>query len=477
MASLLTMPLELLIAVSSFISTSDLAALRLTCKQVEKSLYEWFSQEFFTKKQFMLTHKSLQALIDISRHPSLSKRLTHVIIATNVYEDKPRLPFRDRQAAALYMQGYQEQSTLLNLGLDREMLTEAFQNLGNLQTVGIRDFNNHERARDGINWTSWGAPTVYRETGLELNFTYRSHYSPQHADDFLTRVLQSLVYALARANRYPSELEVLLRRHSLPDSAFGVPDFVQATIEPVLSGLQKLFIRVATASEYTHSYTDGSVSDVQSPRLLGRFLGHTKSLKHLRLNLPKYQSPSNERFLTWLASSAPAGTLQFDCLEPPFVHFKDLTKLELGHFHVARPVLFNVMTKFASTLDHVELWKVSLSNQQAMTSLPHRPNAWQNFFTQLAKLPGLQLAHFKVGMLCQDHVHVQFQDPLKMKKKDKAGLKVKQYAGNNMVGFMQELADTVFVCWPERLHGSDTSGGDDDVDVDLLDHDDDEASL
>jgi hypothetical protein len=51
MASLLTIPLELLVAVSAYLPTSDLAALRLTCKQTEKSLYEWFSKEFFTKKQ------------------------------------------------------------------------------------------------------------------------------------------------------------------------------------------------------------------------------------------------------------------------------------------------------------------------------------------------------------------------------------------------------------------------------------------
>jgi hypothetical protein len=45
MASLLTIPLELLVAVSAYLPTSDLGALRLTCKQTEKSLYEWFSKE------------------------------------------------------------------------------------------------------------------------------------------------------------------------------------------------------------------------------------------------------------------------------------------------------------------------------------------------------------------------------------------------------------------------------------------------
>jgi hypothetical protein len=99
MASLLTIPLELLIYISSFVSTPDLASLRLACKQTEKSLYEWFSEEFFVKKQFMLTQPSLQTLIDISKHPSLSKRLKHVIIATNAY-DNASFRFRDDEACS-----------------------------------------------------------------------------------------------------------------------------------------------------------------------------------------------------------------------------------------------------------------------------------------------------------------------------------------------------------------------------------------
>ena len=99
MASLLTIPLELLVAVSEYLPTEDLGSLRLVCKQTEKSLYEWFSKEFFFKKQFMLTQPSLQVLLDISRHVSLSKRLKHLIIATNVYDDIP-IRFRDSDACS-----------------------------------------------------------------------------------------------------------------------------------------------------------------------------------------------------------------------------------------------------------------------------------------------------------------------------------------------------------------------------------------
>jgi hypothetical protein len=100
MATLLDMPLELLVQISSYVTTPDLSALRLTCKRLERSLWEWFAEEFFVKKQFMITQPSLQALLDISYHPSLSKKLKHVIISTLVYatEGNAVRPFRDHDA-------------------------------------------------------------------------------------------------------------------------------------------------------------------------------------------------------------------------------------------------------------------------------------------------------------------------------------------------------------------------------------------
>ncbi len=138
MASILSIPLELLVSISSYLPTSDLAALRQTCKHVETSLYEWFSAEFFTKKQFMLTQPSLQALINISKHASLSKKLKHVIIATNLYDGRAQ-HFRDEDAAMRYYQGLEDQRSLLSTGLAQAMLVKAFKNIPHLETIGIRN--------------------------------------------------------------------------------------------------------------------------------------------------------------------------------------------------------------------------------------------------------------------------------------------------------------------------------------------------
>jgi hypothetical protein len=67
MTSLLGMPLELLVQISTYVTTPDLSALRLTCKRLERSLWEWFADEFFAKKQFTyLITRAFQRSSDMS---------------------------------------------------------------------------------------------------------------------------------------------------------------------------------------------------------------------------------------------------------------------------------------------------------------------------------------------------------------------------------------------------------------------------
>lgn len=106
MSPLLAIPLELLVEISSYLTTPDFASLRLTCTTIERSLWDWFAEEFFAKKQFMITRPSLQALVDISHHDRLSKTLKHVIISTLLFrpdaDPDPSMPqFADNIEADL----------------------------------------------------------------------------------------------------------------------------------------------------------------------------------------------------------------------------------------------------------------------------------------------------------------------------------------------------------------------------------------
>jgi hypothetical protein len=456
--------------------TEDLGSLRLACKQTEKSLYEWFSKEFFSKKQFMLTHKSLQALIDISKHVSLSKKLTHIIIATNVYSEIP-LRFRDEESATRYIQGYEDQKTLLSTGIDREMLTEAFGRLGHLTTIGIRDFNAGNRVRDGKNWSSWGATTVHRETGIELHFSDRNSFSQDNGARFTSRVFSSVLYALGKANRRPTEFEVLLRHRGLPDTAFFLPDYIRPTVEPILQNTTTLLLNVDLKPQYLHTHSNGTSADPNAGRSLRRFLQFTPHLVHLRLNFEKHLVAHNEDFLQWLgAPELTNGASNATFLDPATVTLPRLKKLELGQLSARADILVALITKFAPTLEDLSLWRMNLP---AVGPPPfgHKPNFWRDFFNKLSKIQKLSLTHLKAGLLQQDHIHVSFKDDNSDVPSDTTAITTKEYTGTDMSKFWKELQEQVFVKWEtDAVHvdlGLSNEDEDEDEEMDDDDEDDD----
>lgn len=474
MPTLLTIPLELLVSISSFLHTQDLASLRLTCNQIERSLYEWFSKEFFTKKQFMLTHPSLQTLIDISKHASFSQKLTHVIIGTNMYEDIP-MRFRDSQAATKFIQGYEDQRSLMSIGLDREMLTEAFERLVNLETVGIRDFHSNNRTRDGetASWSSWGATTVYQETGVQLHFVRQTSsgfggFGATEGNNFPARVFSTLLHALGKAGRTPSQVEVLLRNQGLPDYAFSLPKYLLPTADPILQNLTTLLLNVNLNPQSYHTHSNGNPCDPNAGRSLRHFLSHTPNLKHLRLNFEKHMVTHNTQFLHWLSESVPDTSSQTrDYFDPAPIALPFLKQLDLGQLTVAPAILTDVITKFASTLEDLSLWRMGL-NAYALPSPGHRPNYWADFYTKLSTIPQLELTHLMVGMLQQDHMHVGF----KQEGDDKAPpAKKREYSGKEMDKFLDEISRDVAVAWPVHPFNDHR---DEDEDEEMADEDEQE---
>jgi hypothetical protein len=71
--TILELPLEVLLNITSWLDTPSYGRLRLVCSVMEKNTFEAFAKEFFSTKQFMITTFSLQTLLDISRHDILKK--------------------------------------------------------------------------------------------------------------------------------------------------------------------------------------------------------------------------------------------------------------------------------------------------------------------------------------------------------------------------------------------------------------------
>lgn len=95
----------------------------------------------------MLEHVSLEALVGIANHPTLSTFLSEVIIGLQ------KLPydshFRTEGSRRYREAGYMSRNLLLQTGVAHSMLVEAFSKLPNLKTIGLRDYDGAGRVRDG----------------------------------------------------------------------------------------------------------------------------------------------------------------------------------------------------------------------------------------------------------------------------------------------------------------------------------------
>ena len=335
-----------------------------------------------------------------------------------------------------------------------------------MQTISV---NNDKRYRDGVgaSWTSWGATTVFNETGLQLQFSNDRAF-------FIPRLFQILIRALGKAERTPQEIEVLLRRGHLSDTAFHLPDFLRPIVKPVLQDLKTLLLTTDVSSGRRHAFQAGMAPDPHTGYLLRNFLGLTPNLSHLRLNLSRYYLMENTSFMQWLSKPMPdSGTLSTTLLDPAPVSLAHLKSLELGQFEIEPGTILGVISKFALTLQDLSFWRMGLINpRMSPPDLVNKPNKWAGLFANMANMQKLQLHHLKVGMLNQDGLHVNF----KAADSDDAPLgKVKEYSGPEMGLFLKELVDETIVQWPaESLSDVDEDMNLDQDDQEDEDDDDDE---
>lgn len=327
----LQLPPELVLRVSSYLTTPELGHFRRTCKDIEATLFDSFAKEFFTKRQFMLEYVSLQALVDIANHPRLSRWISEVIIGVQAHVSLNSI-HASSKPMEMYKSGYPSRHALRASGRDRDMLVEAFSKLPNLQTVGLRDYNARGRFRDGEN-------AVWRSYGWSCNGLFTSDNARCLLDrDEIEASLPLILYALGHAHSTPGSLEVFLRhRDRLTPRSFNVLDgFMSSAIIPVLEGLKVLML--TTGGELNPDYMvppeDPILDDdngIEAP--MRRFFHYTPNLETLRLNFQPYQWLAY-RFLSWFAKpasvlSSPPGP----AVSPvPPVSLPNLTKLDLGTY-------------------------------------------------------------------------------------------------------------------------------------------------
>lgn len=420
-------PLEVLLRITCFLTTPELGKVRLTCRSIEQSLDTTFVKEFFARKQFMLSDDSLQALIDISKS-RLGVHLRMVHFGLDHYPTPLALRRNaNDESDKRLLERYANMFTLWSTGYHRDMLSEAFRNLPNLEDVVIRDFNSHKRSRDGLfqQWTSYGSTTANSETDSNIVQNRYNSREQKFSTHFSSQIFSAVLMALGQAGARPKGIEVMARNNNhLKSFAFNIPSYMEASVLPVLQNLEKLHLDV---NMFWRSERVGFARDpnllLASDLMLCKFLLNTTHVRHLRINEANNDEVRVSGLLTWLAGSPtatpPSATatatatattttgipvpapVPAPVLPPPT--FSHLEELNLGFMHVEASWVLNVVRKLAPTLKRLELWKLSLRRglPDNHVGAPPKVNFWGKFLERLKDIPGLELRHIMVGSIQQ----------------------------------------------------------------------------
>ncbi|KAI1802850.1 hypothetical protein F4811DRAFT_527791 [Daldinia bambusicola] len=440
---LLEIPLEVLLQISSYLTTPEYGNLRLVCRRLEVSLLKAFTHEFFTKRQFMISEFSLGALLDISKSRFASS-ISHLIISL---ERPPTLPnlavhmqiFSDAEQAIAYnkvREEFMSHQALITTGRAFEILSEALCNLPNLETIGLRDFNSSGRYRDGGDnaWHAYGAPTFSRETNQVLE---QPRFSRNHMDSnlvepriqYVSYVFMTLLRALGKAGEThvrtqsethcPTRFEIILRSCHLPSQAFNLPHYLEPSVVPFLNDLKTLFLDLGWASFSTLVVSRGGSYEGYLGLPLVALLSKTPSLEHLRLNFRHCAVDETKHLFQWLTSPPKTpGSLDLSTSTvnqgtngntiqgslpriPPTPAFQHLKELEIGLVTIEPSQLLSIYKRVKPSLRIIALHKVTFTTQSQIVT-PDRVNLWSAFFGQMVKLK-FNLTAIRLTFLRQAH--------------------------------------------------------------------------
>jgi hypothetical protein len=386
-----SVPLEVLLRITYWLKTPDFGSLRATCKSLETMLFNPFAEEFFARKQFMITDFSLQALIDISKS-RMGPRIRRLQFGLEQIKRECLFHTSDH-----VVEMFANQAALWNSGAQVRMMSEALFNLENLQDVVIRDFNSQSRNRDypDNTWHSYGY-TAARDAGADFNLTRRG-YATMGTEVFdpAARTFTSLLQALGEAGQRPKALELMFRQgNNLGDASFAIPSFLQPTVVPVLQNLETLHLCVALG----RGTMTGEVNENDGAQFLCRFLSYTSKLKNLRINGLRTLNPGMDRLLKHLADpNLPVAGLGHGISLP------HLTELSLGMMEIDKALFISVFKTLATSLVSLEFWRVLMvgiidPEEYAADPKSVKP-IWHDFCQELIQIPNLNLRHIMLGCL------------------------------------------------------------------------------
>ncbi|KAG9250277.1 uncharacterized protein F5Z01DRAFT_379623 [Emericellopsis atlantica] len=400
-------PVEILLTITQYLTTPELCSLRLSCKAIEDRTWNSFTDEYFSRKQFMISPFSLRALISISQQSRLADKIRCLQIGTDQILPLhiERVDHESSSSLDSYLQAndlFAAQAMLLRTGKQVKLLAEAMRNLPNLEKVVVRDFNSvNKRQKDSVNtskWRSHGA-TISERAGAVVRIRNSSSWGAD-TDNFTATVFHSVLSALGEAEVSVKSIEQL-SNDGMDDHSFALDLTISPEILPVLRGLQRFHVSL--------SKPNIEQDNIYHYRYFTAFLQHMPDLRDLRINVHNGHSPEASSLLKWLSLPILAEDTHanLDSLPPGLpspVSLEKLDALSLGFIAAEPESLLSLIAKFAPRLCKLELWKVSLPllprpPAPSMSSGDPKASAWEPFIKRLVAIPHLHLEEIMIGCM------------------------------------------------------------------------------
>lgn len=164
---------ELIQQIASNISPSSLLDFRQTCKRFNNETLDLFLENFSTTRCFILERRSLENLVEISRHEVFGPAVhcLHVVL-THISTKHETLMFNDSFALfevdpgpnwEAHQRCLDEQSDMASTGLDIAYLSAAMANFINCRAIHVMDWGSSEQQSP-----PWGLSQLESELRFEL---------------------------------------------------------------------------------------------------------------------------------------------------------------------------------------------------------------------------------------------------------------------------------------------------------------------
>lgn len=395
----------------------------------------------------MVDEYSLQTLVDISRHPQLSRVLTHLVIGVDEVDTKDTLAYiRASQTRSphnlpslfqYWRDAASAQQALLNTGRAVDLLSSALSHLPNLDKVSVSGsdvFSHVPYYSKILRYPDLGMRS-YGSSAYQMQSRHTTNGTP-NSKGFIDRVFNVVLHSLARSTPRITTLRTNLGRDDalehLDDEAFNLLPLapMQTGAASVLGSLTELYLDISLESQLLEKadvLTDHDHDFDTSNFGLRQLLTLACNLQCLTLNFFGGETIEGHcDFTAWLCERAGLALQTVDEVDentggkshtqiawnPPRIALPHLRRLVFKGLFISPTQLRSIFTKFgglkSAVLQGVYLRRCFIDDPPVPEYSDEMENLWAKFFrgsySALAKLESLELDNLATMQYREDPI-------------------------------------------------------------------------